>query len=270
MKRTFLASVLLLAANVLASAQFTGIDLDRLEMLLMQLSDFPQDNATLIVESTLKTLSTDPKSYRRAVAACDRLGDPADSLHNEVLYLTTLESVCRDYVLSASELARPKALLAIARKNAIGTAATDLTLTMPDGSTRQMLGGKLTLVYFNDPSCESCEQVKANIAANETLQAFVTDGSAEVVAVCTTDEKSWRNTTYPEWVVNTIDRGRAIENDEAYVLPTMPLFYLIAPDGTVLLKNEPSLKRAVTALSLAANSSSLPSAQLAKLIFNVK
>ena len=258
--------------NLMASAQFYGIDTDKLTSLVMQLPSFPQDNAVMILQSTLNSLAEQPKSYRKAVEMIERMGDPADSLHNEVLYAAGLSHVVSSYVLSGSEKARPQALLAVAQKNALGGPATNLQLTLPDGKTTQLLAnnGKPTLVYFNDPSCESCHQVKANLEACSIAKNMVENGELNVVAVYPgKEQKLWKRNTFEPWIVNGWDKAQDIENNDVYSLPTMPLFYLLGTDGTVLIKNEPSLHRIENALNMLKLNPDKDSATLARLLFNV-
>ncbi|MBR6249114.1 MAG: DUF5106 domain-containing protein [Muribaculaceae bacterium] len=258
--------------NLMASAQFYGVDTDKLTGLVMQLSNFPQDNAVMILQSTLNSLAEQPKSYRKAVEMIERMGDPADSLHNEVLYAAGLSHVVSSYVLSGSEKARPQAMLAVAKKNAIGGAATDVQLTLADGKTTQLLAGngKPTLVYFNDPSCEACHQVKANLEASKLVKDMAEGGELNVVAVYPgKEQKQWKRNTFEPWIVNGYDKAQAIEENDAYALPTMPLFYLLAADGTVLIKNEPSLSRIENALNMLKLNPDKDNATLVKLLFNV-
>ena len=70
-------------------------------------------------------------------------------------------------------------------------------------------------------------------------------------------------------MVNGWDKKQAIENDGIYAMPaTLPVFYLLAPDNTVLMKNEPSLKRIESALGKVMTSSDKNPKSLAKLLFN--
>ena len=119
MKKILFSMMAVLMGFGTIQAQFFGVDTDRLSTLITSAQALPQDNAVLILNSTLKAMENDGKAYRKVVEFVERMGDPTDSLHNEVLYTEGLKNVVNSFVLSNSEKERPKALLALAQKNAV-------------------------------------------------------------------------------------------------------------------------------------------------------
>ncbi|MBQ7691742.1 MAG: hypothetical protein IJT30_11220 [Muribaculaceae bacterium] len=271
MKKFLISALVALTCFTAAQAQFFGVDTDKLNGLVAGLTRLPYDNAKMIMGQTFRALEDDGRGYRKAVELLDRLGDPTDSLHNEVLYLEGLKMVTSSYVLSNSEKQRPQLLLDLARKNSVGAAATDLSLEDATGKATQLLAGgdTPTLVFFHDMDCEACAQARQAIAANTTLSNLASQGKLRVVAVYTgKNDKAFKKADFPSWVTSTWDKAQQVEQSDAYVLQTSPLFYLINNDGRVLVKNEPSLTRIENALAKIAASSDHSTATLVKLLFN--
>lgn len=273
MRKLIFCVMLACASCLISHAQFQGIDVDKLSLLVKQASTLPMDNAILVMKSTMTALSDNPMGYRKALEFAEsHLGNPADSLHNEELYITCLEHATQSYVLGKSEKDRPRLLLESAKKNRIGTAASDLVYVTPDGQTHHLTEAcdQYTLVYFNDPDCDACERVKSRMEQSQTLKSYVDQGLLKVIGIYPeSNEKLWKKSTFPSWIVNGWDKKQQIENEGTYVMPTsLPVFYLLAPDKTVLLKNEPSLKRIESALDKVILSADKTPQSLVTLLFN--
>ena len=273
MRKLIFCALLACASYLNGSAQFYGIDIDKFAMLVQQASTLPKDNAVLVMSSTMTALSENPGGYRKALEFVEtHLGNPADSLHNEELYIACLEHATQSYVLGKSEKERPRLLLESAKKNRIGTQASDLEYVTPDGQTHQLTEAceQYTLVYFNDPDCDACARVKARMEQSPTLKSYVDQGLLKVVGIYPeSNEKLWKKSTFPSWIVNGWDKQQQIEDNGAYVMPaSLPVFYLLSPDKTVLMKNEPSLKRIESALDKVMLSANNDPQFLVTLLFN--
>ena len=272
MKKTTFTLLFVLLALASAQAQFYGVDINRIDHLLSQLSKLSSDNATMILSTTLSRLEEEPKAYRKAMESIERMGNPVDSLHNEQLYMAGLETATKSFVLSNSEKERYKLLLDYARRNAVGTPATDIVYVTADGTSHHLCEPTqaFTLIFFNGESCDACEKAKKAIENNENLRQNVAKGLIRVLAINTgNSEKQWRKNVLPDWVINGWDKEQQIEGKDTYVLQTNPLFYLLAPDNTVLIKNEPSLKRMERAIDVVLNSNERQSNDLIKKLFNL-
>ncbi len=172
------------------------------------------------------------------------LGNPADPEHDERAFLQVLERVCASPMLNADDKLRAGLLLEQAQKNRVGAAAASFDFVTLEGEAHSLndYHSQFTLIYFNDPDCDACQRVKARLDTCSVIEHMVHNGGLTVIAVYTLDdEKAWRSTTYPAYMVNGWNKSQSIDNDELYVLPSMPLFYLLDVDKKVVLKNEPSL-----------------------------
>ncbi|MBQ4366469.1 MAG: DUF5106 domain-containing protein [Muribaculaceae bacterium] len=247
MRKTFLFAILTAFACLSAGAQMKALNTEMFEELLRQANAQPIGNAKLLLSSTVNALSSNPKAYRKAIEVAEkRLSTPTDSLHNEELYIALLENAINNYVLSGGEKERPRLLLENAKRNRIGTVAADIDYVTRDGKKHLMseITSPLTLVYFNDPDCDACEQVKERLGTSALVRDMVNSGKLTVLAIYTgADQKLWKKTDYPQTVINGWNKSASIEDNGTYILPSMPLFYLLDSDKKVLMKNEPSLKR---------------------------
>ena len=269
MKKIIFSFVLAIGAATCMHAQgsFYGIDPNKVVELVGQSQKMPKDNALLIVDQTMQVMSTTPKGYRKALdLLLPRLSDPTDSLHNEDIYISLLKHAATSDVLSSNEKMRPQALLESAMKNRIGTKAADVDYVTSNGTSANLLNNdnRLTLVYFNDPDCDACAKAKENLAASSAIKQAVEAGLLKVVAM--NNEKLWKKTQFPDWVVNGWNKSQSINNG-SYDLPTLPVFFLLGRDNTVLLKNEASLKRMEKAVTLAAMSTDSTTEDLINLLF---
>lgn len=123
-----------------------------------------------------------------------------------------------------------------------GQMAVDFTLTLVDGTEKSLtkLASETlnTLLYFNNPDCPGCRDMKAAIEASPALQSHIADGSLRVVSVYTDDDAAlWRQHVgdYPaSWTV-AIDAPQRVLTDGLYNMSTTPSLYLLDNEGHILL-----------------------------------
>lgn len=196
---------------------------------------------------------------------------PADPLHNEQLYIAALEDVLSDTTLTETDKMRPRILLERAVKNRIGSLATDLELTTRDGDVISLsqLPRKFTLLFFNDPDCDACHILKNRLDTTQVINNYVNSDLLQIVGIYPYgDQQRWCATSYPNNVINLWDEKQQIEDEERYILPSIPLFYLLNADGKVLVKNEASLNRVLHALERIMISSDRSTEGLLRLLYN--
>ena len=254
MKKIFLAIMLTVTGLAWAQAQMVPAP-DKYNQFLEQLTQVPAQNSVIIADATLKALANDSKGYRQMLnLAEERFGNPADSIHNELLYIAFMQSAVNDYVLGNDEKERHRLLLMGALKNQIGHPAADIDYVTPDNLKQTHYLHEITtpqvLLYFNDPNCESCEKVKKRLGENELIASMVRDGKLTVLSIYPfDDQKKWLKTQYPSVMVNGYNASHSIEFNELYDLPSLPVFYLLDQSHNVILKNEASLNNVLKALS---------------------
>ena len=250
MKKIFFAVLITIAGWCTAQAQSLPAPETFNEYIkqVAEMANVSQEKAEFLINATMEALSDDGKKYRQMMDLAERrFSDPADSLHNEGLYLAVLKHTTEKFVLSGAEKEKQRLLLEGAKKNMIGTEAADFDYVIPGKKTvnrLKELKADHILVYFNNPDCESCEIVKQRLADNEFINQLVNDGKLIVLAIYPyDDQKLWKKAKYPEMMINGWNQSRSIEYNELYDLPTLPCFYLLDKDHKVMMKNEGSLNK---------------------------
>lgn len=221
---------------------------ERYNEYLEQVAKMDQKKAEFLMNATMETLSKDPKAYRQMMELAEkRFSDAADPIHNEGLYMAILKHTTEKYILSGAEIEKQRLLLEGAKKNMIGSIATDFDYVTPSSNTAQHLKdlkADYILVYFNNPDCESCEVVKERLSNSELINKMVNEKKLIVLAIYPyDDQKLWKKAKYPNMMINGWNQSRLIEQAELYDLPTLPCFYLLDKDYRVLAKNEGSLNK---------------------------
>ena len=252
MKKLFLVAVIAIAGWLNIQAQ-TSPAPERYNNLLEQMVLLEQPKAEFLMNATMETLAKDPKGYRMMMELAEkRFSDPAEPLHNEQLYMVVLKHTTENFVLSNAEKEKQRLLLMGAKKNMIGTTAADFDYVTPnDKAVHHLkdLKADYILVYFNNPDCESCETVKERLANNELINNLVSEKKLIVLGIYPyDDQKLWEKSKYPTMMINGWNQSRQIEYNELYDLPTLPCFYLLDNNYTVLIKNEGSLNKVETRL----------------------
>ena len=247
MKKLFLAAIVAIAGWINIQAQGMPAP-EKFNEYLEQVAKMDQTKAEFLMTATMESLAKDPVRYRQMMDLAEkRFSDPADPIHNEVLYMAVLKHTAEKYVLSGAEREKQRLLLEGAKKNMIGTVAADFDFITPKDKTERHLKDLKAdhiLVYFNNPDCESCEKVKERLANSELINQLVNDQKLIVLAIYPyDDQKLWKKTKYPAMMINGWNQSRQIEYAELYDLPTLPCFYLLDKDYKVLIKNEGSLNK---------------------------
>ena len=247
MKKLIFAAMVAIAGWLSTQAQTMPAP-EKYNDYLEQVSQMDDKRAEFLITATMETLSKDPKAYRQMMELAERrFSDAADPIHNETLYLAVLKHASEKFVLSAAEKEKQRLLYEGAKKNMIGSVATDFDYVTPnDKNVHHLkdLKADNILVYFNNPDCESCEAVKERLASNEFINQLVNDKKLIVLAIYPyEDQKLWKKAKYPKMMINGWNQSRNIENNELYDLPTLPCFYLLDNNYKVLIKNEGSLNK---------------------------
>lgn len=247
MKKLIFTAILALAGWFTSQAQSMPAP-EKFNEFIEQIAKQTPQNAEILMMATMESLTENPKGYRQMLELAERrFSDPADPIHNEALYMVVLKHATEKFVLSAGEKEKQRLLLEGAKKNMIGTVASDFDYVTPkDKNVHHLkdLKADNILIYFNNPDCESCEMVKQRLADSELINQLVNDKKLIVLAIYPyDDQKLWNKAQYPKMMINGWNQSRSIEYNELYDLPTLPCFYLLDKDYKVLIKNEGSLNK---------------------------
>lgn len=170
------------------------------------------------------------------------LDDPNSPLRNEMYYIGALEQIIGSHYLSLGEKLRYEDRLKQIRKNRPGMAAANFTYTQANGKRATLYGvkAKYTLLFFYDPDCETCKEMKRIMKEEVWMQELLRQNLLCILAIYPgEDVDEWvrglagmpRN-----WIVG-YDAGQQIYDKQLYSLRALPSFYLLDSKKQVLLKD---------------------------------
>lgn len=171
------------------------------------------------------------------------LDDPNSPFRNEELYIVVLENIIASEKVDDIDKLRPQAQLSSALKNRVGTRAADFIVTDTSGRKIRLydIDADFTLLYFNNPDCNYCEEVTRQIMASDyMLMPLVKQGVLKIFAVYPDEDlTAWREhyDDMPSDWYRTYDAGQTIREGQIYDLRAIPSLYLLDRDKNVLMKD---------------------------------
>lgn len=181
------------------------------------------------------------KAVRHATTAGASVGADSSPRHKEEVYIEYLQHLLRMPDLSEEDRTRAEYYLKMARKNRIGTVATDFSFTTREGrrmKLSQFEAENLVLVFY-DPACPHCGGILERLYHNPRLLQAMAVGKAKVLAVYTEgNRKLWKETRGEmpmEWTI-AIDESKIVERN-LYDISAMPMVYLLDKDKRVIIKD---------------------------------
>ena len=168
--------------------------------------------------------------------------DTNSPVRNEEMFIRLCKSV--ESVPQVEEVLKQRASFArrLAEKNRVGQSAIDFTYTLASGKQGRMYGLKAdyTLLFFYNPDCHTCMEIKNAMKQSSRLKEWVSSGKMKVLTLYPDEDVSlWRshlNELSNEWV-NGYDKGQVLTHELLYDLSAIPSFYLLDKDKKVLLKD---------------------------------
>jgi thioredoxin-related protein len=153
-----------------------------------------------------------------------------------------LETAIHSNWYNASEKEIAKGKLTLSRQNTIGSLANDFPYTTPGGSVQRMYEIKsiFLLLYFNNPECEACKEMKASLSQSAIINQKLKTGELKVLSIYMgTDKTNWRSHLgdYPKQWLQGIGDDETLYKIKIYDLSAIPTMYLLDKDKKVLLKD---------------------------------
>lgn len=177
------------------------------------------------------------------------LYDPNSPMHNEEFYIPFLECIVTSKVMDETHKNRFSHQLKIAVKNRPGNIATNFMFTLASGKSEMLskINNEYILLFFNNPDCEICREIKEQIIASPILVDFQRQETNKqkrlVVLSIYTDEDlaTWRKylPEYPSSWINGYDKKLNIRSHEQYDLKVIPTLYLLGHKKRIILKDVP-------------------------------
>lgn len=182
------------------------------------------------------------------------LHDPNSPLRNDELYIPVLEAQLAAPWYDEYERIASAYDLEMARKNRLGQPAADFCYTTADGRTRSLyeLKADYTLLFFNNPDCAMCKELREAIASSPSLAPLIESGRLRVLAIYPDEDltawHAYRPNIPANWI-NAYDKGCVIREQNLYDINAIPSLYLLDSAKRVLVKDASEvavLERAVT------------------------
>ena len=168
--------------------------------------------------------------------------DVNSPVRNEEMFIRLCRSV--ESVPAVEEGLKQRATFArtLAEKNRVGQPAIDFTYTLASGKQGRMYGLKAdyTLLFFYNPDCHTCIEIKNAMKRSLLLKELVANGRMKVLTLYPDEDVAlWRqhlNELSDQWT-NGYDKGQVLTHKLHYDLSAIPSFYLLDKDKKVLLKD---------------------------------
>ena len=123
---------------------------------------------------------------------------------------------------------------------------------IPKESTLHETEGEYLLIYFNNPGCMSCTEIKSILEQNGNINSMIESGKLVILSLYIDgDDRQWLAgyDDFPqEWIYAKGDRSLFSDNS-LYGIRAIPSLYLLDRDKKVLLKDA-SIGRAIDFLAL--------------------
>lgn len=170
------------------------------------------------------------------------LHDPNSPLRNDEHYIPVLEAQLAAPWYDEYERIAPAFDLEMAQKNRLGQPAADFRYTTADGRTRSLydLKADYVLLFFNNPDCGMCKDLREQIGASQVLAPLIASGRLKVLALYPDEDlQAWHNYRphIPANWINAYDKGCLIREQNLYAIDAIPSLYLLDGAKRVLAKD---------------------------------
>lgn len=171
------------------------------------------------------------------------LYNPNSPLHSDALFVMFLQEMSHSDGFDLPTREHYAYIQTNVAKNMPGTVATDFVYIDRNGhqSSLHTTQGEYILIYFNDPDCDNCHEVTAQL---RTDSLFVNNPRLTFLAVyADSDTELWKTNPQPfpaSWIDAYSPEGE-ITTKQLYFINATPTIYLLDSEKRVLLK-DPSIE----------------------------
>ena len=203
----------------------------------------PQEEAIGALGNLMEKASVEPKMTIYFLDLLTRYWhDPNSPMKNEDMFILLCKGVEQTPQVAGHLREKAAYQRRMAEKNRPGMVAADFVYTLASGKQGRMsaLKAEYTLLFFYDPDCETCTEVKKLMRQSAGLKEMVAAGKVKVLTVYPDEDLAlWRNRLGEmdaAWI-NAYDKGQVLTLEQRYDLSSLPSFYLLDKDKKVLLKD---------------------------------
>jgi hypothetical protein len=170
----------------------------------------------------------------------DALNDPNSEIRDESLYISFLRGLISSKYIDDIAKEKHSFKLELALKNRPGTISLDFSYIDNKNrvSSLHKTVGKYIFVFFYEPGCPSCNDIKQGVLESLVFKSF--GNNLTYLAIYTGEDRdAWEEsfTSFPpNWIV-AHNIGQELANDNLYDLRASPTMYLLDATHRVLLKD---------------------------------
>ena len=195
------------------------------------------------LDSILKDASKDSTVFRQTISYLETpFSNPNSSYRNQDLYSKLLEAEVNSPYFIPYEKQVAAGKLKLLQQNNIGHPANNFTYITPKEDKRQMyeIKADYLILYFNNPECPACKEMRDVLAKSEVIGLNVKSGRLKVLSIYTdNDLKPWLKhlKDYPKEWIQGRDENEYLYKNKVYDLRAIPTVYLLDSNKKVLLKD---------------------------------
>lgn len=222
------------------------VEYDTLE-LIYAMADYvtiipPQGADTLLRNLTHRAEASRPVLDMFATVAETVLHDPNSPLRNDEYYIPILEVLVASSLYDEYDRIAPTYDLDIARKNRIGTTATDFVYTLANGRQGHLhnIEARYTIVMFSNPGCPMCREIRHAMEASPLINELRERHDIAIITLYPDEDvDAWRDylAELPAAWINAYDRDMTLTKERLYNLNAIPSLYLLDRDKRVIIKD---------------------------------
>ncbi|MGL5690276.1 MAG: DUF5106 domain-containing protein [Bacteroidales bacterium] len=209
---------------------------------LLFLREGEQINFCTTINKCITHFNTDSLYLNRLYQLSEKyLYDPNSPFRNDEYYLCFINSLLETNKLSFGDSTRLAYQQELVSKNRIGHKASNFEYkTIKNKSTLYNIKSPYTLVFFYNPDCHACKEIKLDLENSNSINSLVNNKRLTILAVYTDEELDlWEHSVneYPQnWIVS-YNPDSKIKMNQMYDLKAIPTLYLLDNNKQVLLKD---------------------------------
>lgn len=190
-----------------------------------------------------ETNSNDSIAFRARMTVLQKeYADPNSPYRDETEAIKIYDSIIASPWYSTAEKLAIQQKISLAKQNRVGQPANNFTYYTPGGVAKQLydLKATYTLLYFYNPECNACKDMKAALIASPVITQKLRSGEVKLLAVYTDlDQTIWRNhlPEMPSVWIHGRDEKEYLWKNKIYDLRAIPTIYLLDKNKKVLLKD---------------------------------
>ena len=224
----------------------TPLSYAKMDYFIQLVSQMEPEHAFPFVMETLQESKQTQKSYYAFFDLLEKkFGYLTSSYRDELLYIEMLKDALQEKDLSEARKLRYTRELSIIDKNRVGERVADFNMLSGNGDTLTLysISTDYTLIYFQNPDCPNCIEVREKMKTIEVINNVIDAQKLTVLTVYfEKNEEIWRRyllNANPKYI-HTWNFDHAIEEHYLFDVRIIPTMFLLDKDKKVIKKDLPS------------------------------